>query len=152
MTTDNRVLKAKMQWTSDMEFQCFNRDHKITLDATAEHGGKNNGPSPKELLLDSMMGCTGMDVVAILNKMRQKIESFEMEISAVKTLELPVHFETAVLRFLINGPIEKDKAIKAVDLSLSKYCGVNFIVSKSCKITYELMLNGQTIKTAPVGF
>ena len=143
---------ASMKWMKAMEFQCTNGDHLVTIDATKEHGGNNLGPSPKELLLNAMMGCTGMDVVSILSKMRQVIENFSMEIETVNTQEHPVHFKTALLKFYFSGNLEKEKIEKAVDLSLSKYCGVNFIVSKSCDMSYQIHLNRELITTNTVKF
>lgn len=145
-------LNASLQWVNGMEFSCDNRGHKVTIDATTAHGGQNRGPSPKELVLDAMMGCTAMDVVSILNKMRQEITSFKMEIGADKTQEHPVHFKTAELVFILEGKIEPEKAVKAVESSLTKYCGVNYMISKTCKINFRLDVNGQMIKTGSVDF
>lgn len=145
-------LNASLIWVNGMEFVADNRGHKVTIDATAEHGGQNKGPSPKELVLNAMMGCTAMDVVAILKKMRQEIQSFKMEIGADKTKEHPVHFKTAELVFILEGNIEPEKAVKAVESSLTKYCGVNYMISKTCKINFRLEVNGQMIKSGSVDF
>lgn len=145
-------MHASLSWKEGMRFVCENGAHHITLDATPEHGGSGLGPSPKEILLNAMMGCTAMDVVSMLKKMRQEISSFDMRIEVEKTIEHPIHFKTAQLVFLIKGQVDPEKAIKAVTASLTKYCGVNYIVSKSCLITAELILNDQSIYTAPVKF
>lgn len=145
-------MNAKLSWVDKMQFKCNNHGHELTIDATPEHGGQDLGPSPKELVLNAMMGCTAMDVVSILKKMRQEIISFKMDIDAEKNLEHPVHFKTAILRFHLEGPIDEEKAIRAVDSSLTKYCGVNYMISKTCEITYELFLNKKSIKIGSANF
>lgn len=145
-------MKASLNWIQKMQFNSDNHGLISTIDATEEHGGSNLGPSPKELVLNAMMACTAMDVVAILNKMRQEILEFTMEIEAEKTTEHPIHFRTALLIYKLKGKIEPDKAIKAVESSLTKYCGVNYMISKTCEIHFNLILNETIIKQGPVNF
>jgi putative redox protein len=145
-------MHASLKWENGMHFICTNGAIKSPLDASVEHGGAGLGPTPKELLLNAMMGCTAIDVLAILKKMRQEVSSFEMEIDAEKTQAHPVHFKTALLIFKMRGPIDPDKALKAVDSSLTKYCGVNYMISRSCDIRYQLELNQQIVANNPVKF
>lgn len=145
-------MYAKLKWIKNMQFECDNNGHKVIIDAFKEHGGDDQGPSPKELLLDAMMGCTAMDTRALLTKMRQDITSMHMEIDAEKTTEHPVHFKTAVIKFFMEGNGQTDKVIKAVDKSLTRYCGVNYMISKTCQITYEIYLNDEKIHTAEASF
>jgi putative redox protein len=91
-------------------------------------------------------------VVAILKKMRQEISSFAMEIEAEKTIAHPVHFKTALLIFKLHGSIEPEKVLKAVDSSLTRYCGVNYMISRSCAIRYQLEVNDQVVANNPVQF
>jgi putative redox protein len=128
-----------------MKFECTTRGMKSMIDASPEHGGEDTAPTPKELVMNAMMGCTAMDVVAMLTKMRQKIDSFDMHIEVEKNKDYPVHFIKAHLVFDLKGQIDIDKAKKSVDSSLSKYCGVNYMISKTCEITYSLKLNDQVI-------
>jgi putative redox protein len=145
-------MKAQLSWMKNMEFSCDNQGMKTLIDAAPDHGGHQVGPTPKELILNAMMGCTAMDVVSILHKMRQEITAFNMEVEAVKTTQYPTHFSSAELVYLLTGPIEPEKAIKAVESSLTKYCGVNYMMSKTCKLTYRINLNNQDIKTGSVHF
>lgn len=140
-------MHAKLKWVKNMQFECDNNGHKVIMDILKEHGGDDKGPTPKDLLLDAMMGCTAMDTTSLLKKMRQNISKMEMEIDAVKTTEHPVHFESAVIKFLLHGEAQNEKIIKAIDKSLTKYCGVNYIVSQSCDITYEVYFNDEKIHT-----
>ena len=135
-----------------MEFQCETRGLVSKIDAAEEHGGNNTAPTPKELVLNAMMGCTAMDVVSILKKMRQEISEFKMEIEAEKTTEHPIHFKTAELIFMLKGNIDPEKVIKAVDSSLTRYCGVNYMISKTCVITFKVILNDSVINQGPVNF
>jgi putative redox protein len=145
-------MKATLKWQSDMSFQCENHGLNSITDASPEHGGKDLGPSPKELLLNAMMGCTAMDVVTILKKMREPINTFLMEIEVEKTLLHPVHFKWAKLSYHLTGEIDPQKIIKAVNSSLTKYCGVNYIISKTCHISYQIFLNGNFVSEGNAEF
>lgn len=145
-------MKANLTWVNEMHFTCDNRGHLSQMDAPPKNGEAGLGPSPKEMVLNAMMGCTAMDVVSILKKMRQEISEFKMEVEAQKTTEHPIHFKTAVLVFLLKGNIEPEKAIKAVDSSLTKYCGVNYMISKTCALSYKIVLNDKVVNEAPVKF
>ena len=145
-------MKASLNWKKNMEFVCDNRGLTTIIDAATEHGGEAKGPSPKELVLDAMMGCTAMDVVSILKKMRQEMTSFHMEVEAEKTTEHPVHFKSALLIFHLQGNLDDEKVKKAVNASLSKYCGVNYMISKTCALRFKIILNETCIQEGPVEF
>ena len=138
-------MEAKLTWKENMQFECSNGEHSSLIDAFAEHGGEGTGPTPKELLLNAMMGCTAMDTISILKKMRQNVESFTIHIDAEKSTEHPIHFTSATLIFSLTGEINPEKVIKAATKSLTQYCGVNYMVSKTCDITFEITLNGEKI-------
>lgn len=135
-------MKAQLNYLDNLKFECLNREHKMIIDAPS---GDNAGPNPKELLLNAMMGCTAMDTVSILKKMRQNIESFQMSIDATKNETHPIHFIKAQIIFDIQGEVADEKAIKAVTKSLTQYCGVNYMVSKTCEIEYIIKNNDQEI-------
>jgi putative redox protein len=145
-------MNASLVWNSNMSFTCDNHGLKTEIDASKEHGGTEKGPNPKELVLNAMMGCTAMDVVSMLTKMRQEITEFKMDIEAVKTTVHPTHFKSAVLFFYLKGNILPEKAIQSVNASLTKYCGVNYMMSKTCEITYKLFLNDAEIQSGTTGF
>lgn len=145
-------MYADMTWQGNMLFECDNHGVKSFTDGTKESGGDASAASPKELVLNAMMGCTAMDVVAILKKMRLEIRSFKMHVEAEKTTEYPIHFKSAVLTFKIEGELPAEKVLKAVDSSLTRYCGVNYMISQSCAISYEVFLNDEKIKSGEVHF
>lgn len=145
-------MKATINWKEGMAFECDNHGLRMMMDATPEFGGRDLGPNPKELVMNAMMGCTAMDVVAILKKMRQEIKDFRMENEVEKTAEHPIHFKTSVLTFDLTGNLEPEKVIKAIESSMTKYCGVNYMISFSCQISYRVLLNDKEIKIGTVSW
>lgn len=138
-------MEAKITWKNKMQFEADNRGMKTIIDAFSEFGGDNQGPTPKELLLNAIMGCSGMDVISILTKMRQVPTSFSIKALADKTKEPPTHFSRVNIRYDLTGEIEAEKALKAVTSSMTKYCGVSFMVAKRVPIFYEVYLNDQKV-------
>lgn len=124
----------------------------MDIDTSAQFGGQDSAPTPKELVLNAMMGCTAMDVVSILKKMRVPLEKFSMTIQAEKNQGPPVHFIKATLTFELIGEVPPEKAFKAVESSLTKHCGVNYMISKVCDILYVLKINGQVTHEGHASF
>ena len=121
----------------DAEVNGFN----IKLDAAEAVGGKNKGPRPKPLLLVSLGGCTAMDVVSILKKMRVEYDTFNMEINADMTDEHPKYYHTIHLKYIFSGKdLPMAKLEKAVDLSQERYCGVSAMLGKVAKIQTEIVV------------
>lgn len=145
-------MKASLQWQENMHFICDNDGHKVPVDAYSEHGGHDQGPSPKMLLLDAMMSCTAMDTLAILKKMRQTVTSFNIDIEAIKNTTHPIHFKEAKLHFIFEGDIQPEKAVKAATKSLTQYCGVNYMVSKVCEISFDITVNNIKVHSAKAEF
>ncbi len=114
--------------------------HAITLDAEALHGGADRGPRPMELLLIGLGGCTGMDVVSILRKMRKNIVSFKINISAERAAEHPKVYTDIVLEYIVEGDMEEKDVEKAIVLSQERYCSASAMLGKSAKITYSYKL------------
>ncbi len=114
-----------MKWISDMAFETSLNGHKILIDASEEHGGKNLGPRPKSLMLVSLGGCTGMDVVSILKKMRVDYKKLEVVVEGDTSEEHPKKFlNMKVIYNFVGKDLPLDKIQKAVDMSRDKYCGV----------------------------
>ncbi|MDH4467281.1 MAG: OsmC family protein [Bacteriovoracaceae bacterium] len=143
------TMSSTTKWNGDMSFTNETRGIASSMDAMPDFGGKNLGTTPKELVLNGMMGCTAMDVISMLKKMRQEMKSFTMKIEVSKNQDHPVHFKSATLFFYLEGEgnkLEADKVKKAVTSSLTKYCGVNYMISKTCKINFEVYLNQALIE------
>jgi len=133
--------KVSTSWKEKMQFDSKLGEHHIILDASPEVGGENKGPRPKELMLASIAGCTGMDVISILNKMKVDIESFEIDVEAEVTEEHPKHYTSMHLLYKFKGKnLEYDKLKKAIDLSQDKYCGVSAVYRKAMPLTYEIQI------------
>lgn len=116
---------VKMNWLHNMAFETNLNGHKIILDASEENGGQNLGPRPKGLMLLALGGCTGMDVVSILKKMRVPYHSLEIVVEGDTSDEHPKKFHKMKVIYNFTGnDIPLDKVQKAVDMSRDKYCGV----------------------------
>lgn len=137
---------VKTTWNSNMEFDSEINGHHIILDANAEVGGNDKGPRPKGLLLTALTGCTGMDVVSILKKMKVEDYKFWMEADADQTTEHPKYYSKIYLTYNFEGdklPFEKIK--KAVKLSEESYCGVSFMLAKAAELITKIIVNGEEI-------
>ncbi|MCP4310077.1 MAG: OsmC family protein [Bacteroidetes bacterium] len=131
----------KATWLNDLSFEADVDGHKIYLDTSAEHGGKNLGPRPKPLMLVALAGCTGMDVASILQKMRVEIESLTVEVEGDVTEDHPKRFEGMKVIYKIKGKDVSMKSVeKAVNLSKDRYCGVSANFSKAFPIDYEIII------------
>ncbi|HHV81366.1 MAG TPA: OsmC family protein [bacterium] len=97
-----------------------------------------NGPTPMELVLMALGGCTGMDVISILQKMRQDVKDFEVNLSAERAQEHPKIFTRINLEYVVYGSnIEENSLKRAIELSQEKYCGVGNMLKKAAEITYS---------------
>lgn len=134
-----QVLKTS--WMGKMKFDAVVSGHHLIMDAVPEVGGEDAGPRPKELMLASLSGCTGMDVISILNKMRQEVESFNITVEAELTEEHPKHYNKLHVIYEFKGNnLDPEKLKKAVDLSQDKYCGVSAVYKKAMELTYEIKI------------
>lgn len=121
-----------------MSFDCDNRG--MSSEFALDHA-----PTPKEGVLNAMCACSGMDVVSIAEKMHIKLTGLHMEAEAQKSKTLPSYFSQVHIKYFLTGDQEPEKFIKAVVFSMTKYCGVSYMISKVCPITYEVHLNDKLI-------
>ena len=125
--------------TGGMAFDTVMDGHTVTIDADPDFGGEDNGPKPKPLILLSLSGCTGMDVVSLMNKMRVEYADFEVKVDAELTDEHPKYYHKIHLTYsLKTKPEYHEKVKKAVNLSQERYCGVSYMLSKSSELTHEI--------------
>jgi len=128
-------------WQDEMAFEANVNGHKIILDAEANVGGKDRGPRPKPLMEVSLAGCTGMDVISILKKMRVEVEDFRVHVDGELTEEHPKHYSSMHVIYEFTGKdLPKDKIEKAVNLSQDRYCGVSFLYKKIMNFSYEIII------------
>ncbi len=119
-------------------------NHWVTMDGPEDFGGSNAGIRPKELILISLGGCTGSDVVSILSKKRVKVDDFEMNISAEVAETHPQVFTSIHIEFVFYGKdIDPKDVERAIDLSQTKYCSVTAMLEKSVKITHSFRIEAE---------
>lgn len=128
-------------WQGNMKFDALVSGHHVIMDALPVVGGNDEGARPKELMLASLAGCTGMDVVSILKKMRVELQYFNIRVEAEMTEEHPKHYTAMHIIYEFKGDgLELEKLQKAVKLSQDQYCGVSTAYRKSMEITYEIVI------------
>ncbi len=134
-------MKTTTFWKSGLAFDSRFKNNTITMDDAATAGRDDTGFSPKALLLSGLAGCTGMDVVSILDKMKAPYESIRIEVEAEQTEDYPRVFKEILMIYFVKIPAEyEDKVKRAVDLSLEKYCGVAAMLRKHCAIHTRVII------------
>ena len=129
------------RWLSDLGFEAEVDGHKIYMDSSMEHGGKNTGPRPKPLMMVALASCTGMDVASILKKMKVDFEDFSIEVEGDVTEDHPKRFEGMKVIYRLKGKdINRKNVEKAVKLSAERYCGVSANYEKAFPITHEIII------------
>jgi putative redox protein len=130
-----------MSWKGNMEFETELFGHTLTLDASEESGGNNKGPRPKVLMLTALAGCTGMDVIMILRKMKIQPEMFNVRVDGYLTEDEPKQYNKMHLIYEFKGDnLSENKLKKAIELSQEKYCGVSAMYKKAIELTYEIRM------------
>lgn len=130
-----------LRWNEAMSFETELNGHKIIIDADESVGGKNAGPRPKPLLLLALAGCTAMDVISMLGKMRVKPDAFHVEVDGELTSEHPKYYHKLHVKYIFKGKeLPMDKLEKAVNLSQEKYCGVSAMLAKAAELTHEIIV------------
>lgn len=128
-------------WKGNMQFDSLVSGHHVMLDAAPEVGGEDKGSRPKELMLTALAGCTGMDVVSILKKMRVAFTGLNIRVEADVTDEHPRHYNKMHIIYEFSGEnLPVDQLKKAIELSQERYCGVSHVYKKAMEVTYEIVL------------
>ena len=109
----------------------------VPMDSNPDHGGREHGPRPMELLLVGLAGCTGIDVLSILGKMRQEVTSYEVRVRDRRAEEHPKRFVEIVVEHVVRGPALNEAAVaRAVQLSAEKYCPAAAALAAGCPIRH----------------
>lgn len=128
-----------VNWTGGMSFASEINGHKIVVDAKEEFGGQDKGPRPKALMMLALAGCTGMDVVSILEKMRVSFDDFNVRIESELNDEHPKFYKKMHIIYEFKGKnLDLEKLKKAVEMSQEKYCGVSANYKMAMDVTYEI--------------
>lgn len=135
-------MEAMVRWSGDMQFVGVSgSSHSVVMDTGAEHGGQDTAPTPMELLLIALAGCTGMDVVSLLKKMRVRFSGLEIRVKGERRNEHPRIFTGIEVEYLVLGTGIDPAAVKrAVDLSQEKYCSVSAMVRPVCPVKYTVRI------------
>jgi putative redox protein len=125
-------MKATIDWTGDAGFKATSGSgHAVQLDGPPDHGGKNQGPRPMEMVLMGLGGCSSFDVMSILQKSRQDVTNCHTELEAERAEAVPSVFTRIHLHFVVTGNGLKENLVKrAVSLSAEKYCSASIMLVK----------------------
>ncbi len=133
---------TSVNWKGNMAFEAEVNGHKFMIDAVEAVGGEDKGPRPKPLMLTALAGCTGMDVVSILKKMRVELDDFKVSVDGELTDEHPKQFNKMTVKYEFWGKeLPKDKIEKAVNLSEERYCGVSAVYKKIMPVESEIIIH-----------
>ncbi|WP_214884237.1 MULTISPECIES: OsmC family protein [unclassified Exiguobacterium] len=136
-------MDMEVVWKQGMAFETHTPSgHKVTLDASEDVGGHDTGPRPTEMLLHATASCTGIDIVSILHKMRQPLESFEMKIDGVRAIEHPKRFTAIHILYILKGDMSEERVRRAIELSVERYCSVSHSLNATLSYSYQLNDNG----------
>jgi len=124
-----------------MAFETEINGHKILIDAEPDVGGEDLGPRPKPFMLAALGGCTAMDVISILKKMRVEVKNLNVKVEGELTEEYPRRFYKMHVTYEIEGDdLPMDKVKKAVSLSEDRYCGVSAVYKDALELTSEITI------------
>jgi len=136
-------MKATVKWVDNAMFLGESGSgHSVVMDGPEDHGGRNMGIRPMEMLLIGMGGCASFDVMSILSKARQSVVDCHAELSAERVDDTPAVFSKVHLHFKVSGNKLKEAHVKrAVELSAEKYCSASVQLAALAKITtsYEII-------------
>jgi putative redox protein len=135
-------MKVAARWKENMTFVGTpDSGFAIQMDSDPSLGGTNNGVRPMEMIALALAGCTGMDVISILQKKRQQVTEFEVRVNAPRSAEYPKVFTNAVITYIVTGKnVEETALLRSIELSATKYCPVEIMLSQvfPMEIHYEI--------------
>ena len=112
----------------------------VKMDGSPEIGGENLGARPMQMVLMALGGCSSMDVLSILKKMRENVKSYKVIVEAERAETEPKVFTKIHVHYILSGIIKKENAEKAIQLSMDKYCSVSKMLEKSAELTHSFEL------------
>jgi len=133
--------KAEASWKGKMQFDTEVNGHHFMMDLAAEKGD-DTGPRPKPLMLAALAGCTGMDVISLMKKMRQELQYFNVIVEGDTEEEHPNPYYRMHIIYEFRGKdLDPGKIEKAISMSLESYCGVSAVYRKAqVKLTHEVRI------------
>jgi putative redox protein len=136
-------MNARVKWLDHMSFVGESGSgHSVVMDGSSDHGGRNLGVRPMEMVLLGLGGCSAFDVVSMLKKSRQKVVDCEVQLEAERADEIPSVFTKIKLTYLITGhDLSEQQVNRAVSLSMDKYCSVTKMLEGMVEIDYEIEIH-----------
>jgi putative redox protein len=142
-------LESTAEWQGGLEFSISAGSHTLTTDAPEIYGGKNHGPKPTHMLLAGLMGCTGMDVASLLQKMRVPVSKITLDSHADVAEQDPHIFKSIELNYRFEGEDDfgqyAEQIVRAIHMSKEKLCCVSIMYSHFCVITTRAYVNGAEV-------
>lgn len=140
-------MRVTVSHRGGMNFEAAAGDKRVVLS-----DADGDGARPMETVLMGLGGCSGIDVLSMLNKSRQRVTAFTIDIEAERADGVPGVFTRIHLRYQLRGAppdgLEHSKVMRAVALSMEKYCSVTRMLEKSASMTYEVSIDGEDIPVA----
>jgi putative redox protein len=137
-------MKITQTYSGGMRFEAEGGPARIVMDAKKESGGRGESPTPKEIVLHGLAGCTGMDVAAMLEKRGVPFSDLSIDVEAEQNQLHPVVFKEIKITYRMKAPAERRADIeRAIELSETRFCGVSAMLGKTAKIVWELVLAGE---------
>ena len=134
-------METAIKWLGKMAFSGVTPSgHEIKMDAAPDIGGENTGARPTELILNAVAGCTGIDIISILHKMRLNPIAFHIDVKGDRADDHPKRFTNIHIHYALEGELPEDKVVRAIQLSKDKYCSVAH--SLNAEITASYSING----------
>lgn len=143
------MINVSLEWNEKMQFEgsTDSNEYRVLHDSMlAEVGGEGKGVTPKHLFLQSIAGCTAMDVIHILSRMRADLpDRFAIQVQGEIADEDPKVFTDIELVYIVEGNVDRNKLSRAVKMSQETYCALSIMVKRITAFTYRVMLNGDEI-------
>ncbi len=146
-------MEAKAIWKKKLSFTSTGANGiTIPLSADTIAGGDNEGFEPMELVVIALAGCTGMDVISLLQKKRQDVTAFEVQVHAERALEFPKVYTNIIIEYIIEGhKVEPAAVERSIELSSTKYCPVQAMLGKASKIEHKYTIKDANVKLDKYG-
>lgn len=109
----------------------------VKMDGSPEIGGQDLGARPMQLVLMALGGCTSMDMLSILAKMREQVKTYKVTVDAERATEHPMVFTKIHIHYILEGNLKKENVEKAINLSMDKYCSVTHMLNSTATITHS---------------
>jgi putative redox protein len=109
----------------------------VHMDGSPEIGGEDLGARPMQLILMGLGGCTSMDMLSVLKKMREDVKSYKVTVDAERATEHPMVFTKIHVHYILEGKLKKENVEKAIALSMDKYCSVTHMLNSTATITHS---------------